>query len=296
MPSVDYRLPHKPRYVAMQGEIGSNSHVAIKGLFNGTSAVACDTISDAIAHVKAEIADLAVIPVLNTIADRVPYAMSLLRANGMKIVGETVNDIHHCVLGKKGATLSKAYAIYSHPHALGQCRKWLDLHPRIRPFDYKDTAGAARDLVAHGDDPGILAIAPRLAADAYKLDVLADSIQDDDDNKTHFYVVARELHLYPMDSRLFLTSMLLEMKNNSRKKAYMAEREFVGLFNGVGHPVVNKGDFTSKHFSLPTFFVEVEGHENSKFLQRALQQLKADKLVSDYSVMGCYPRHPNRRL
>lgn len=294
MSHVDYRLPHKPRQVVIQGERGSNSHDALLEVFPNANPRCSLNLTESFSLMTRPDVDLALIPVKNTIADKVPYTMKLVRDTGMKIVGEIFKQINHCVLGLPGADLSKATAIYSHPHALGQCTEWLAKYPHISPIEYYDTAGAAKD-VKLWQDPTQLAIAPMLAAKEYNLGVLAEKIQDNkESNITHFLVLSRELQKYPSDSRPYVTSMLLDMRNSGRKKAYLNEARIVQMFNGLGHSVVHKEDFTGLYFRIPTLFVEVEGHEDAPLIKKGLSMIKADGLITSFSPVGCYPTHPSR--
>lgn len=107
------------------------------------------------------------------------------------IVREVVLDIHLHLMAPPGTPRSEIHTVISFPHALSQCRRYLSTAlPRARAVAAGSTADAARQLGEH-PQPGTAAIAPRLAAQLYGLEVLAEGIEDHADNQTRFVVVAR---------------------------------------------------------------------------------------------------------
>src|SRR5579885_2309612 len=157
--------------IAYQGEPGSNSHIACKGVYPEWTAVPCATFEDALSAISDGTAGLGMIPIENSIAGRVADIHHLLPGSGLYIVGEYFLPIHFDLLGLKGGRIGDVHSVYSHVHALGQCRK-IVRQRGLTPHVTGDTAGAAR-LVAEWKDPGRAAIATRLAAEIYGLDVPA---------------------------------------------------------------------------------------------------------------------------
>src|SRR5215472_1092542 len=131
--------------------------------------------------------ELDVIPVENTLGGIVQEANDLLwERRVLRLVGEHVHPVRHCLLGFAGTEVRRAI---SHPQALAQTRRYLEARG-IEAVPHHDTAGAARDLAEH-PEPGLAAIASAAAARRYGLEVLAEGIQDDDSNQTRFVVVER---------------------------------------------------------------------------------------------------------
>ena len=127
------------------------------------------------------------LPIENTLGGSVQEVNDLLwEKPGLKVTGEYVHPVRHCLIGQPAARVTRAI---SHPQALAQTRHWLERHG-IEPVPFHDTAGAVRHLAEH-PDPHLAAIAGRRAAAIYKLQVLAEDIQDDDSNRTRFLVVRR---------------------------------------------------------------------------------------------------------
>jgi prephenate dehydratase len=172
--------------VAYQGEPGAYSDEAVTALFPDAEAVGFATFRLTFEALTMGAVDAAVLPVENSSAGVVQEVSDLLWDQpGLRVVREHVHPVRHCLLGWPGP-VERAL---SHPQALAQCDAYL--HSRqIRPVTYHDTAGAAR-AVAEQRQPGTAAIASKAAARRYGLYVLAESIQDDSENRTRFVVVER---------------------------------------------------------------------------------------------------------
>jgi prephenate dehydratase len=172
--------------IAYQGEPGAYSDEAVSVLFPGADAVGFATFRLTFEALTMGAVDVAVLPVENSSAGVVQEVSDLLwELPGLRVVREHVHPVRHCLLGWPGP-VERAL---SHPQALAQCDAYL--HSRqIRSVAYHDTAGAAR-AVAEQRQPGTAAIASKAAAARYGLYVLAESIQDDSENRTRFIVVER---------------------------------------------------------------------------------------------------------
>jgi prephenate dehydratase len=172
--------------VAYQGEPGAYSDEAVSALFEDAEAVGFATFRLTFEALTMGAVEVAVLPVENSSAGVVQEVSDLLwELPGLRVVREHVHPVRHCLLGWPGP-VERAL---SHPQALAQCDAYL--HSRqIRPVAYHDTAGAAR-AVSEQRQPGTAAIASKAAAARYGLYVLAESIQDDSENRTRFVVIER---------------------------------------------------------------------------------------------------------
>ena len=129
--------------ISFQGEPGANSHIACSEMYPGWEVLPCPTFEDAFAAVNEGPASLAMIPIENSIAGRVADIHHPLPTSGLHIVGEHFLPIHFHLMATPEANLGTVKDVYSHVHALGQCRKI------IRKLGLKahvagDTAGSAR--------------------------------------------------------------------------------------------------------------------------------------------------------
>ncbi|RYE78032.1 MAG: prephenate dehydratase, partial [Myxococcales bacterium] len=156
------------RRIAYQGEPGSNSHLVCRREYPDLEAIACASFEDVFATVRAGDAELAMIPIDNSIAGRVADIHHFLPTSGLHIIGEHFLRIQFALMAVPGATLDGLTTVHSHVHALGQCRKVIREH-HLTPLISGDTAGAAREISELGD-VAVAAIAPPLAAEIYGLE------------------------------------------------------------------------------------------------------------------------------
>src|SRR3954470_24842139 len=162
--------------VVFQGEPGANSHLAIHEVYPDAEAMPCATFEDCFAAITSGDADICMIPIENSVAGRVADIHHLMPHAGLHIVGEHFMPVRHQLMAIRGARLDDIKTVESHVHALGQCRKAIR-RLRIKSVVAADTAGSAREVAEAGDKTRA-AIATRLAAQIYGLDILAPDIED----------------------------------------------------------------------------------------------------------------------
>jgi prephenate dehydratase len=182
--------------IGYQGEPGAYSEEAASVLFPGSATRGFRTFRLVVEALTGGAVDAAVLPVENTLGGVIQEVNDLLwETPGLRVTGEHVHLIVHCLIGRRGRDVTRAM---SHPQALSQCRHWL--HSRgIEAVVGDDTAGSARWLAEHPSE-GLAAIASAAAARRYGLEVLAEGIQDDDSNRTRFLVVDRGVPARPRDA------------------------------------------------------------------------------------------------
>ena len=153
--------------VAIQGEPGSNSHMAALQVYGpGVEIVPCTLSADVFERVEEGAVEAAVLPIENSLHGSVAEHYDFLLSHEVRIVGETLLRIRHNVIAAPGVGLGEIRRVLSHPVALSQCRQWLRAHPGIEVVPYYDTAGSIKTLMAEGlrETAGI---APGLAAREY---------------------------------------------------------------------------------------------------------------------------------
>jgi prephenate dehydratase len=270
----------KPR-IAYQGEPGANSHLVCREHYADREAVACASFEDVFAAVESGEADLAMIPIDNSIAGRVADIHHFLPDSDLHIVAEHFLRIQFALLAVPGATLDTIRTVHSHVHALGQCRKVIR-ELGLRPVVSGDTAGAARE-VAEMEDPTQAAISPPLAAQIYGLDVLRDDVEDEDHNTTRFVVLSREYVEAPAGNGPVVTSFVFHVRNLPAA-LYKALGGFAT--NGVNMTKL-ESYMVGGHFTATQFLAEVDGHPSDPGVSRALEELAF--FTTDVKVLGVYP-------
>jgi len=269
--------------IAYQGEPGANSNIACMQMFPELESVPCASFEDAFELVAVGTADLAMIPIENSIAGRVADIHVLLPHSGLQIVGEYYLPIHFDLLGIPGSTIEAATEVHSHLHALGQCRR-LIRSASLRPVIAGDTAGSARE-VRDWNDPTKLSLAPPLAAQLYGLEVLASAVEDDPSNTTRFVVLAREKPLPARDilSGPAVTSFVFRVRNVP-SALYKALGGFAT--NGVNMTRL-ESYMVGNEFAATMFMADVEGHPEDLPLSLALEELEF--FTTEVRILGVYP-------
>ena len=173
--------------VAIQGDHGSYSEEAVQKYFGvGAQAVPCRTFEEAFHAAEYGDANFAMIPVENSTAGSINKAYDLLLEHDLKVHGETLLRVHHYLM-KAPDTSADIRTVRSHHQALAQCEGYLNRHG-YAAVPWHDTAGSAKDLAATPEE-GVAAIASRLAAEHYGLEILDANIEDNQNNFTRFFVV-----------------------------------------------------------------------------------------------------------
>ena len=177
------------RKVVFQGEPGANSHIACNNVYPDAEAVPMATFEDCFSAVQNDEADLAMIPVENSVAGRVADIHHLMPTSDLHIVGEYFLPIHHQLVGLRKASLDDIKSVQSHVMALGQCRKVIR-ELGVKAIIGADTAGSARQI-SERNDVSQAAISSDLAAEIYGLDILRHDIEDESHNTTRFIILSK---------------------------------------------------------------------------------------------------------
>ncbi len=176
--------------VAFQGELGAFSHRAsVQICGQAIQPVPSATFDDVFARVAQRRADLAVIPIENSLAGSIHQNFDLLVTHALQAVAETYVRVEHQLIALRGTRLSDIRQIYSHPVALAQCRKFLRSMKRAEQVSFYDTAGAVKTISERGL-AGAAAIASADAARIYRMKILRRNIEDNRENFTRFLALA----------------------------------------------------------------------------------------------------------
>ena len=272
--------------IAFQGEMGANSHLAIVEAYPDARPLPCPTFEDALAAISSGEADLGMIPIENSIAGRVADIHHLLPQSGLFIVGEWFLPIRHQLMAPRGARLDEIRTVESHVQALGQCRNTIR-RLGIRPIVAADTAGSARAVAERGDRSAA-AIASRLAAEIYDLEILSEDIEDESYNATRFVVLAREPMWPQPNNGPVVTSFIFRVRNLPAA-LYKAMGGFAT--NGVNMTKL-ESYMVDGNFFATQFYADVDGHPDERGLAFALEELKF--FSKELRIVGVYPAHPFR--
>ncbi len=278
--------PDPARTISFQGEPGANSHIICSEAYPDWGALPCPTFEDAFAAVADGSAALAMIPIENSIAGRVADIHHLLPASGLHVVAEHFLPIRFQLMALPGATLAGLTSTHSHVHALGQCRKIIR-RLGLAAVVAGDTAGAARQVAESGDLTRA-ALSPRLAAELYGLQILAEDVEDEAGNTTRFVVLSKEPVRARAGAQPTVTSFVFRVRNIPAA-LYKALGGFAT--NGINMTKL-ESYMVEGQFSATQFYAEVDGHPEDAGLARALDEL--GYFSRELRVIGVYPAHPFR--
>ena len=277
----------KTNRISFQGEPGANSDTASRNVYPDMEPLPCPTFEDALNAVQIGKADLAMIPIENTLAGRVADIHYLLPESKLHIVGEYFLPIHFQLMVLPGVRREEITSVHSHIHALGQCRKY------IRKNGWKgvvagDTAGAAK-LVSELKDRTMAALAPKLAAELYGLDILERNVEDTDSNVTRFVVLTkgRDWVERPSPDAGMMTTFIFRVRN-----VPAALYKAMGGFATNGVNMTKLESYQLGAFTATLFYADIEGHPEDPGVKNALEELRF--FSKEVRILGVYPRSSSR--
>jgi prephenate dehydratase len=188
--------PTPLRRIAIQGERGSNSHMAALEMLGAVEVVPCSVSAEVVAAVLAQSVDAAVLPIENSLHGSVAEHYDLLLEHPVRIDAESLLRIRHNLIAAPGVELADIRSVLSHPVALSQCRRFLAGFTQAKAVPFYDTAGSVKHVMAEGlrDTAGV---APELAAKEYGAKVLVADIEDHAQNYTRFHLLRRSADARP---------------------------------------------------------------------------------------------------
>ena len=269
-----------PVKVAYLGPRATFTHLACIRKFGSSAQYVPQTsIKDVFDEVERGRADFGVVPIENSTEGVVNHTLDMFIDSNLQIYGEVLQEVSHHLLSKSDS-LKAVKKIYSHPHALAQCRHWLETNmPEVPLAEVHSTARAAEICT---EDPSAAAIASELAAQIYALKVLKPRIEDNINNYTRF---------------LILSSKTPERTGKDKTSVMLSVKDKVGALYDLLRPFASHGTNLTKIESRPSrrkaweyiFFIDLEGHIEEDRVKRALAEIKSRCLF--LKVLGSYPAH-----
>jgi len=269
-----------PQTVAYLGPRATFTHLACIQKF-GESAqyVPVNSIKDVFNEVERGRANFGVVPIENSTEGVVNHTLDMFVDSSLLIYGEVLQEVSHHLLSKADRS-EDIKKIYSHPHAIAQCRNWLETNlPHVPVSEVPSTARAAELCV---DDLSGAAIASELAGQLYGLKVLKARIEDNINNFTRFLVLSQKPS---------------ERTGKDKTSVMLSVKDKVGALYELLRPFASHGINMTKIESRPSrrkaweyiFFVDIEGHLEEDRVKKALEEVKGRCLF--LKVLGSYPSH-----
>ena len=286
MPDKNSKAGKKRVKVAFQGERGAYSESAVYKFFGDKTEVKpCKDLTEVFENVDKQKVPVGVVPIENSLEGSVNQTYDLFLTHNLKVQGEIIIRISHCLIANPSTSLEAVKTVYSHPQALAQCRSFLErLGSNLIPT--YDTAGSVKMLREKGLKDSA-AVASEKAAEIYKMKILATEIEDTPTNYTRFFVISKS------DSPI---------SGEDKTSIIFAATHTPGaLYHALGE--FAKRDINlAKIESRPTkqkpweynFYLDFEGHRNEDNCSEALKALK--RYATFIKILGSYPKAAAPRL
>jgi prephenate dehydratase len=269
--------------VAFQGEPGAYSELAALEFFApaAVDTLPCRSFDEAFQAVSQASCSHGVLPIENSLAGSIHRNYDLMLQHQLSVIGEHNLRVSHCLIGKPGASMNALRKVISHPQALAQCDSFLRSLSGVKIEPVYDTAGSVK-IVAEQEDPGVVAIASRRAADLYGMQILAENIEDNPNNYTRFLIIARQAVNPGNDAK---TSIVFALKNRPgvlfKALSVFALRD-IDLTKMESRPLVGK-------VWEYLFYVDLIGSTENQAVRNALTNL--GEYATFMRVLGSYPRY-----
>jgi chorismate mutase/prephenate dehydratase len=266
--------------VAFQGERGAYSESAVYQFFGKETEVKpCRDFRDVFESVKRQEVQAGVVPVENSIEGSVNQNYDLFFNFDLKVCGEVIVKIVHCLIANPGTSLKSVKAVYSHPQALAQCRSFLE-KSKWELIPTYDTAGSVK-LIKEKKLNDAVAIASERAAEIYGMQILARDIANNKENYTRFFVLSMEDS--PMTDK-DKTSIIFSAKHEPGL-LYHALGEFAKRNINLTRIESRPTKQTAWEYN---FYLDFEGHRTEPKCTEALKALKEYAIF--IKILGSYPR------
>ena len=266
--------------ILFQGSLGAYSHLAALEIYPDAKIIPCKTFDECFSKANEDDKIRIIIPESNRITGNigVEYLIFKYRLN---IYAEHFHSVQHHLLGLPGTKIKDIKNVYSHGQALSQSSKFIkksNLIENVRA----DTAGSAK-YISENKNKSEAAIASKLSAKIYNLDILASNIEDEKENATRFLIMGKPVLQPVLGKDKYITSFLFKLKS---KPAALYQSLGGFAINGVNltklQSYPEKNSFTSYFF-----LCDLDGHIDEPKIQKSLEELGLH--CEDFHVLGVFP-------
>jgi chorismate mutase/prephenate dehydratase len=275
----------EPLVVAYLGPPASYTHQASLKYFGSSSRhLSMSTVREVFRCVERKEATYGVVPIENSTEGMVNYTLDTLVETDLKINGEVVLPIHHCLLSRASG-IEQIRTVYAHPQSLAQCRGFLSHYLPHVPTVETTSNTRAVELALH-EELQSAAIAGEMASDVYNVPILRRHIEDHQDNQTRFLVIGETMpDPTPQDQTSLMVSIIDRIGALSAILALIAIHN-VNLTRLESRPSKKKAwDYI--------FFMDLAGHQKEENIQNLLKKLQ--DLCPYVKLLGSYPVSEEKR-
>ncbi|MDA7552216.1 prephenate dehydratase [Candidatus Pelagibacter sp.] len=266
--------------ILYQGSPGAYSHLAALEVNPKAEIVSCKTFDECFFRAEEDQDIKIIIPESNRITGNIGIEYLIFK-HRLNIYAEHFHQIEHNLLGVPGSKVNDIKNVFSHQQALSQCSSFIKKNKIIENVR-ADTAGSA-ELISINKDKTEAAIASKLSAQIYGLDILAKNIENEKGNATRFLIMGKPIKQPDFDKKKYITSCLFKLKSKPAA-LYQALGGFA--INGVNltklQSYPEKNSFTSYFF-----LCDLEGHIDNPKVKKSLEELGLH--CEDFHVLGVFP-------
>ena len=270
-------FPQAPM-VACQGVEGAYSQIACEKIFKAPMIMYFKNFDGVFNAIEQGLCQYGILPIENSTAGSVKKVYDLMIHHNFSIVKAFRMKVDHNLVAKPGAALSDIRVIYSHEQAINQCSDFLKELKDVQVISVENTAVAA-SMVAQSDRTDVAAISSRSCEDLYNLKSLADSIQDEGNNRTRFICISKKLEIYPGSDK---TSIMMVLSHKPGALYKVLARMYVLGINVIkleSRPIPDRDFEFMFYFDLETSIYSEE------FVQLMCE---LDELCEEFKYLGSY--------
>ena len=263
--------------VSFQGERGAYSEAAAISFFDeNLETVPLPTFADVLEHTASDKTDYSVLPIENSIEGSVGESYDLLYSTSLNAIGEIYHKIEHCLIGT--GSLEQVDTVYSHPQALGQCRKFIQQH-NIKTVPSYDTAGSVK-IIKEMKKQNVACIASKNASKINQVSIIKEGITDNPNNYTRFLVLSKKQGKKTQKDK---TSIIFSIKHEPGTLFRIMEK-----FNECGVNLTKIESRPKKDTAWEyNFYVDFEGNVNDSKISEMINKIKENTLF--LKILGSYP-------
>jgi prephenate dehydratase len=261
--------------ISFQGERGAYSEAAAKSFFDEIETIPFTTFADVLENTSKGNSEYSILPVENSLEGSVGESYDLLYSTSLNVIGEIYHRVEHCLIGI--GKLEDVDTVYSHPQALGQCRKFIEEH-NMKTIPAYDTAGSVK-IVKELNKKNCACIASKTSSSIYNMPIISENIANNPNNYTRFLILSKKESTQTENDK---TSIIFSIKH-----------EPGSLFRIIDNFHKNNVNLT-KIESRPTksntweynFYVDFEGNAKNPKILEMLEKIKQESLFM--KVLGSY--------
>ena len=265
--------------ILYQGSPGAYSHLAALEVYPNAEIIPCKTFDECFLKAQQDENFKIIIPESNKTTGNIGIEYLIFKYR-LNIYAEHFHKIEHNLLVLPGAKISDIKNVLSHAQGLSQCSNFIkknNFTENVRA----DTAGSA-ELISKNKKISNAAIASKLSAKIYKLEIIASNIENEKGNTTRFLIMGKSIQQPEFKKEKYITSFLFKLKS---KPAALYQSLGGFAINGVN--LTKLQSFPEKNSFASYFFIcDLEGHIEEQKVQKSLEELGLH--CEDFHVLGVF--------